>query len=188
MTANQSIKPIYSAIQQQQPSQQLTSPQMRRSAERVEMARKAAKKILISYPDYGKAPPEYAVMLAEFMSFLTEEEIAAVMDPRHGVTTKTEFLPTNKHIKEVVDEYHERKRKFAPSTSGYQRFESVVTEKDVRPDKTPFRPFPKLWEVFADEPWLLKSHTFETLCEASRSLAMFGKDASRDVLARRVGA
>ena len=160
----------------------------KQSADRVDMARKAAKKILSSYPDYGKASPDYAVLLAEFLSFLTEEEIGAVMHPRHGVTAKTEFLPTNKQIQEVVNEYHARKKQFAPSTSGYQKFSSVCTEKDVAPDKTPFRPFPKLWAEFKEEPWLLKSHTFDVLWEASRSLAMFGKDAARDVLARRVGA
>lgn len=160
----------------------------KQSAARVEMARKAAKKILTSYPDYGKAPPEYAVNLAEYLSFLTEEEIAAVMDPRTGVTSKTDFLPTNKHVQEVVNEYDERKAKYRPSNSGYQRFASVVTEKDVMQDKTPFRPFPKLWAAFEDEPWLLKGHTFDRLWEASRSLAMFGKDAARDVLAKRVGA
>ena len=126
--------------------------------------------------------------LAEYLSFLTEEEITAVMDPRNGVTAETEFLPTNKQIQDVVNEYHDRKKRFAPSTSGYQRFKSVCTEKDVAPDKTPFRPFPKLWTEFAEEPWLLKGHTFETLFEASRSLAVFGKEAARDVLARRVGA
>jgi hypothetical protein len=142
----------------------------------------------MSYPDYGKAPPEFLLTMAETLSYLSEEEVAAVLDPRTGVTSKTEFLPTNKHIQEVVREHHDRKAGFAPSTSGYQRFESVCTEKDLRPDKTPFRPFPKLWTVFKDEPDLMKGHTFEVLWDASRSLAMFSKDAARDVLARRVGA
>lgn len=152
------------------------------------MGRKAAKKILGSYPDYGKAPPEYVVNLAEYLSFLTPDELGVVMHPKTGITSRTSYLPTNAEIQALLREHEEKQRQFKPSNSGYQRFASVVTEQDARPDKTPFRPYPKLWEAFADEPWLLKSHTFETLTEASRSLAMFGKEAARDVLARRVGA
>lgn len=188
MTANQSLKPIYSAIPQQQPSRPLTPSQTRQSAERVDMARKAAKKILSSYPDYGKAPPEYGVNLAEYLSFLTQDEIAAVMDPKHGVTARCQFLPTNADIQACLKDSQERREKFTPTNSGYQRFGSVCTPNDAKPDKTPFRPYPRLWEAFGDEPWLLKGHSFETLTEASRSLAMFGKDSARDVLAKRVGA
>lgn len=151
------------------------------------MGRKAAKKILTSYPDYGKAPPEYAVNLAECLSFLTQEEIALVMHPRHGITAKTAYLPTNADIQTLLREHEEKRRQFQSHTH-YRRFQSVCTPQDVQPDKTPFRPFPKLWAAFGEEPWLLKGHTFETLSEASRSLAMFGKEAARDVLNHRVGA
>ena len=151
------------------------------------MARKAAKKILTSYPDYGKAPPEYGVNLAEYLSFLTPDEISVVMNPRTGITAKTQFLPTNAEIQALLREHEEKQRQFKTHTH-YKRFDSVVTEQDVATDRTPFRPFPKLWKEFGDEPWVLKGHTFETLAEASRSLAMFGKESARDVLTRRVGA
>lgn len=151
------------------------------------MGRKAAKKILTSYPDYGKAPPEYAVNLAEHLSFLTEDEIALVMHPKHGITVRSAYLPTNADIQTLLRE-HEQKRTQFQSHTAYQRFESVCTPQDAAPDRTPFRPYPKLWAEFKDEPWLMKGHAFEVLTEASRSLAMFGKDAARDVLARRVGA
>lgn len=151
------------------------------------MGRKAAKKILTSYPDYGKAPPEYVVNLAEYLSFLTVEEIAVVMHPKSGITARTAYLPTNADIQALLKESEAKRDQFKSHTT-YQRFKSVCAEKDAAPDKTPFRPYPKLWAEFADEPWLMKGHTFETLTEASRSLAMFGKDSARDVLARRVGA
>jgi hypothetical protein len=160
----------------------------RKSAEQADMGRRAAKKILASYPDYGKAPPEYAINLAEYLSFLTPDEISVVMHTKNGVTARCQYLPTNAEIQACLREHEEKQRQFTPSNSGYQRFESVCTPQDAKPDKTPFRPYPKLWTEFADEPWLLKSHTFETLTEASRSLAMFGKESARDVLARRVGA
>lgn len=188
MTASTSLKAIHSAI----PSQTLSPSSMpsptRQSAAQMDMGRKAAKKILTSYPDYGKAPPEYAVNLAEYLSFLTEDEIAAVMHPKTGITSKTTFLPTHAEIKALLDEQEEQRAKYRQTNSGYQRFESVVTPQDGVKDTAPFRPFPKLWAAFYEEPWLMKGKTFETLWEASRSLAMFGKDSARDVLAKRVGA
>lgn len=187
MTDETDLKPL-NVVQFTTRSTPSTLSQTRPSAAQVDTARKAAKKILTSYPDYGKAPPEYGVNLADYLSYLTDDEMAVVMHPRTGITSKSAFLPTNADIQALLREHEERQAKFRPSNSGYQRFASVVTEADVRPDKTPFRPYPKLWEAFVEEPWLLKSHTFETLTEASRSLAMFGKDAARDVLARRVGA
>ena len=152
------------------------------------MGRRAAKKILSSYPDYGKAPPEYVVNLAEYLSFLTHDEIATVMHPKTGITARTQFLPTNAEVQALLREEEEKRRQYQSSHSGYQRFPSVCTPEDAKPDKTPFRPYPKLWKEFADEPWLMKGHTFERLTEASRCLAMFGKESARDVLARRVGA
>lgn len=164
-----------------------TQSQMRPSAAQMDTARKAAKKILTSYPDYGKAPSEYGVNLTEYLSYLNDDEMAVVMHPKHGITAKTSYLPTNADIQALLRE-HEAKQQQFKSHTHYQRFRSVCTPQDVKQDKTPFRPFPKLWESFKEEPWLLKSHTFEVLSDASRSLAMFGKDAARDVLARRVGA
>lgn len=188
MNADQNLKPLGTAIASTTPSTPSTLWQTRPSAGQVDMGRKAAKKILTSYPDYGKAPPEYGVNLAEYLSYLTEEEIAAVMHPKTGITSKTTFLPTNAEIQALLREREEQAAKFKPTNSGYQRFESVVTEKDTVKDTAPFRPFPKLWAAFYEEPWLMKGQTFERLWDASRSLAMFGKDSARDVLARKVGA
>lgn len=185
MNADQNLKPLGAITSTTVSPSSMLSP-MRRSAEQADMGRKAAKKILGSYPDYGKAPPEYVVNLAEYLSFLTSDEIAVVMHPKTGITARTSFLPTNAQIQDVLREHEEKQSQFQSHTH-YQRFRSTVTEKDAVPDKTPFRPYPKLWEAFSDEPWLMKGHTFELLSEASRSFAMFGKDAARDVLARRVG-
>lgn len=188
MNADQNLKPLGSVTTFTTRSPSSMPSPTRQSAEAVDMGRKAAKKILTSYPDYGKAPPEYAVNLAEYLSFLTQDEIATVMHPKTGITSKTAFLPTNADIQALLREDEERKARFRPTNSGYQRFASVVTEKDAVKDTAPFRPFPKLWAAFYEEPWLTKGKTFEELWEASRSLAMFGKEAARDVLARKVGA
>lgn len=188
MNADQNLKPLGNVTTFTTHSLSSMPSPTRQSAAQVDMGRKAAKKILTSYPDYGKAPPEYAVNLAEYLSFLTEDEIRVVMHPKTGITSKTSFLPTNADIQALLREHEEQKAKFRPTTSGYQRFESVVSPSDGVKDTAPFRPFPKLWAAFYEEPWLMKGHTFDMLWEASRSLGMFGKDAARDVLARKVGA
>ena len=162
-----------------------TQLQTRPSAAQVDSARKAAKKILTSYPDYGKAPPEYGVNLTEYLAYLADDELAIVMHPKHGITARSPYLPTNADIQSLLREEEQKRDQFKSRTI-YQRFASVCTPKDATPDKTLFRPYPKLWEVFKEEPWLMKGHTFEVLTEASKSLAMFGKDAARDVLAGRV--
>lgn len=108
------------------------------------------------------------------------------MHPKHGITARSTYLPTNADIQALLREAEQKRTQFQSRTT-YQRFKSVCDPKDAVPDRTPFRPYPKLWEAFKDEPWLMKGHTFEGLTEASRSLAMFGRDAARDVLARRVG-
>ena len=188
MTASTSLNPLHNVI----PSTPRSTPSMpwqtKPSAAQMDLGRKAAKKILTSYPDYGKAPPEYGVNLAEYLSYLTEEEVAIVMNPKHGITAKTQFLPTNAEIQALLREHEEKRSQFRPAHTSYSRFESVCTEKDLGSDRGPFRPFPKLWAAFSDEPWLMKGHTFETLSEASRSLVRLGKDAARDVLGRKVGA
>lgn len=186
MNADQNLKSLGAITSTTASPSSMPSP-TRRSAEQADMGRKAARKILTSYPDYGKAPPEYAVNLAEYLSFLTPDEIAVVMHPKHGVTARTSYLPTNADIQALLQEAEQKRTQFKSHTT-YQRFDSVCTDKDAAPDKTPYRPFPKLWEAFKDEPWLMKGHAFEVLWEASRSLALLGKDAAQDVLARRVGA
>jgi hypothetical protein len=45
-----------------------------------------------------------------------------------------------------------------------------------------YEPFPKLWEAFRDEPELLRSKRFDQLFDASKALAMIGKDAARTIL------
>jgi hypothetical protein len=153
----------------------------------MDAGRRAAKKILASFPDYGKAPPEYVVNLAESLSHLSEEDLAVVLHPVTGVASKTKFLPTFADISALLQEHRAKQDQFKPHTT-YKRLESVVTPADVAKPRAKYQPYPKLWAAFAGEDDLLTGHTFETLTEASRSLAMFGKDAARDVLARRVGA
>lgn len=45
-----------------------------------------------------------------------------------------------------------------------------------------FQPFPALWKAFEDEPHILQGHRFEVYEEASRKLAMYGKEDARKTL------
>lgn len=116
MTDKTSLKPIGSVTGYTARSTQLTPSQTGPSPLQIDRARKAAKKILTSYPDYGKAPPEYGVNLTEFMSHLSEAEVAAVMDPKSGITTRTTFLPTIAEIQQLLKE-----RDYRPAHTTYKR-------------------------------------------------------------------
>jgi hypothetical protein len=96
----------------------LTKP----SAGQVDLARTAAKRILSAYPDYGKAPPEYIINFAEALSYLTETELAAVLDPRTGIVSRCQFLPTIADIHALLRESEQKAAQFAPTDSGYTRF------------------------------------------------------------------
>jgi hypothetical protein len=109
----------------------LTKP----SAAQIDTARTAAKKILSTYPDYGKAPPEYIVSFAEALSYLTPDEIAAVTDPRNGVASRCQFLPTIADIHAVLRERQARTEAFLPTPTTYKRLNGP--EHDPRRLKTP---------------------------------------------------
>jgi hypothetical protein len=49
----------------------------------------------------------------------------------------------------------------------------------VRPD---YRPFPKLWEAFQDQPELLEGRSFDALMAASGLLAKYGRNAALEHL------
>jgi hypothetical protein len=81
----------------------------------------AAKRILGSYPDFGKAPAGYGMMFADALAHLTEEELAVVMDPRTGITASCEFLPSVGEVHALLREWRERKSQFAPAPTSYRR-------------------------------------------------------------------
>lgn len=95
----------------------LTKP----SALQLDAGRKAAKKIFSTYPDYGKAPPEYIIAFAEALSHLNEEEIAAVLHPRTGITSRCQYLPTVADIHALLREREEKAQQFKPAPTSYHR-------------------------------------------------------------------
>lgn len=95
----------------------------------MDTARKAAKKILGAYPDYGKAPPEYIVGFAEALSHLTADEVAIVMDPRHGVAARCQYLPTVADVHAAIRDRKAAMEQFKPAHTNYQR----LTDNDTGP-------------------------------------------------------
>jgi hypothetical protein len=87
----------------------------------MDAGRKAAKKILSGFPDYGKAPPEYVVNLAESLSYLNDEELAVVLHPLNGVLARTKFLPTFADIAAVLQDHKNRQEQFKPAHTQYKR-------------------------------------------------------------------
>jgi hypothetical protein len=146
--------------------------------QRLKAGMDAAKTILCRYPDYGKAPPEYLASIAELLADIPPENLKVMVDKYIGISARCKYLPTHADFVEF-DEKLEARR-FATRDLRQGRVPEPV--KNQKP-----MPFPKLWEAFKDEPHLLQTN-FDQLFEASRRLATDGKDAARDVLARRVGA
>lgn len=123
MTANQNLKPL-GAIVSRTPSQSSTQSLTRQSVDRMEAGRRAAKKILSGFPDYGKAPPEYVVNLAESLSYLNDEELAVVLHPINGVLARTKFLPTFADISAVLVDHRNKQEQFKPAPTQYKRLEA----------------------------------------------------------------
>ena len=121
MNADQDLKPLYSATQLPTRSQSSTPSLTRQSADRVDAGRKAAKKILSGFPDYGKAPPEYVVNLAESLSYLNDEELAVILHPINGVLARTKFLPTFADVAAVLQDHRNKQEQFQPAHTQYKR-------------------------------------------------------------------
>lgn len=119
-------------------------------------------------------------------------DVEAMLHPLTGLAARCKFLPTAADVMEFVEG---RKSRFEPpvsmlTDSGYKRFE-VSRRVPAPPARKPFRPFPKLWDAFADDPEMLRildgkasrvGISFETLDGAARMLATKGTDAARDFL------
>lgn len=141
------------------------------------MGRDAAKAILSRYPDYGKAPPEYLAGMAELLASFPTDVIATMTDRRIGISAQHKFLPTQADVIEFAAKLQEKR----------------ASMRDLRQGRVPepiglgvkAEPFPKLWAAFKDSPTLLHRN-FETLSDASRALAMHGREAAESILRRGV--
>lgn len=134
----------------------------------------AAKTILSRYPDYGKASPEYLASIAELLADIPPENLRVMTDKFIGISAKCKFLPTHADFVEF-DEALEAKRYATRDLRQGRVPEPVYSAKPM--------PFPKLWVAFKDDAHLLQRN-FDCLCDASKALAMHGREAAHDILKR----
>ena len=106
---------------------QFSMPSLTRPSAGKDAGRTATKRILSSYPDYGKAPPDYLVAMAECLAGLTTEEFSVVTNPSTGIATVSRFLPCVADIHEFLRKEQARHEQFKPHTH-YRRLEPFDVE------------------------------------------------------------
>lgn len=75
-------------------------------------------------PDYGKESPDYAVGITETLSYLTDEEMGWLLDPREGIKTFSQYskyLPQPNDIHEFLREKRARMAAVRPAPTTYKR-------------------------------------------------------------------
>lgn len=72
-------------------------------------------------PDYGKESPDYAVGFTETLSYLTDEELGWLTDPREGLATRCKFLPTPADVFELIRERKAARDAVRPAPTTYRR-------------------------------------------------------------------
>jgi hypothetical protein len=144
-------------------------------------AEKAAKTIFARYPN-PKAGPEYLVELTNCLAEHPQWIVDRLADRYLGITAKhKEFAPSIGSVIEAIGSYHEMKKRSAYYADAQSRRPGHSA-----PVRTPFRPFPRLWEAFAGEPEVIDAldhaETFDRLSDISRTFATRGKEAARKLI------
>jgi hypothetical protein len=141
-------------------------------------AERMAKTIFTRYPN-PKAGPEYLVELVNTLAEQPQWIVDRVADRHLGITFRFKtFAPSIGEVLEFIASLKDMRDR-------YNHYSEV--QKRVVPrlpfERKPFRPYPKLWEAFADDPEVLARlddpNAFDFLTEASKRLTMRGKDVAR---------
>lgn len=91
----------------------------------------AMEKLLISYPDYGKAPKPYLLSIAEILSQLSDDVVKAALDLKTGVRSKCAYLPTVADIVKFAEEYIAARDQFKPPPrAGIHKLLEPSTERE----------------------------------------------------------
>lgn len=137
--------------------------------------------MLMSYPDYGKSTEFYQAGIVGVFAEYPDSVQQRLAHPITGIRGRCGYLPTIADVVKMADELLEseaRQRDFDRRFGGRRVAEPVHIV---------FDPFPKLTTAFHDEPKLLET-SFEALFDASKALAVSGKEAARRVLDPSMGA
>lgn len=99
-------------------------------------AAQACQMILSCYPDFGKAPPEYAVNLIDLLATYPEKTLVAFCDLRTGVASRCPYLPTIADIVklgeavELAEDYEQGQReKERAEKADREAFEKYMGER-----------------------------------------------------------
>lgn len=141
--------------------------------------------IYSSYPDFNKTPKEFLATIIQTLMQWPEAIIYQIADKRTGIQTKEMFPPNVAAITKIAEEIIAKGAERADLEKRYGDAQAR-RRPSTPPVLTPFRPFPKLWEAFADEPEIIaildKAPSFASLDDAGRALATRGKDAARQMI------
>lgn len=88
-------------------------------------------------PDYGKESPDYAVGMTETLSYLTDEELAWLTDPRDGLRTVSEFakfLPQPCDVHEFLRRKRDKLAEFKPAHTTYRKLNEETGPWDKETD------------------------------------------------------
>lgn len=146
-----------------------------------EYAARAAKTIFSRYPN-PKAGPEYLVELANCLAEQPQWIVDRLTDRHLGITAKHKsFAPGIGEVLDLIAGLREMQDRYA-------RYSEIQGRRTTNAAQVlqPFRPYPRLWQAFVDEPAVIEAldnpGTFDFLTEASKRFAIRGKDAARDFI------
>ena len=104
---------------------------------KLRQAAEAYKTLMRGRPDYGKESADYAVGFTEYLSFMTEEELAWITHPRDGLHTVCKYLPTPADVAEFLS----KKRDAASKT--FRNPEPTGAYAYFKPDPEDDKPLPQ---------------------------------------------
>jgi hypothetical protein len=132
--------------------------------------------MLGAFPDYGKAPPNYAAAIAKVLADYPANIQERICDLRFGLASKLKFLPTVSDVVEMGDRLLKAERE---AQEHAKRFAGRVP---IQGTSEPFRPFPQLWAEFGndfmDDQTRSKNVSFESLDAACKALVCHGREAA----------
>ena len=115
------MRPLAVAIPGPRTSAYLQTSSQKPNAAKMEKAIAAYRTLMRGRPDLGKESPDYAVGLTETLSYLSDEELAWITNPRDGLATVCKFLPTAADIHEFIRAKRAKLEEFKPAHTFYRR-------------------------------------------------------------------
>lgn len=146
------------------------------------------RKMLSSFPDYLKSPPEYLLTMTELLASYPEHIQRGVCDVKTGVASKEEFLPSTKKVIEFAERLQAEEAKYSHYSQIKKGFSFKAIASNVPRGKY-HCPFPKL-EIALEaqgQTDLLINKNFDELWFASQACAVYGVQEAIIILRNQAG-